>query len=397
MLMLMQSRLIVSTLLYVSIRALAIHCAWITSLKSYDEKIECGLRIGRLGRLVETMDARHREMHGAHAPPVATRSESVVRLLADAAQAPHARIMPMSDAMLALIASALQAASSIVNETYDERTSFHVASARRDFCCDGGTPSLAHGADDGFFAPEGEWIVHTGTEPMPALEAVPLRPDELVIGELPFLTAEELLVTEAGTARFIHFVYSEIEVPAAEVCARNIVVHGAEMPLQFTLDMARQVHDEARHAVMAREMLSRRGARLGDFPYRNFVWAAYGKGRDLAEKLVIEQLIGEGNGLDMSEHCMDLFRAMGMADMYDYYSFLQMDEVNHCAYGNRWLSYLSGGYDERAMDIVERARERIGGTIPGLAPVRLDVRGAAEFSRAFIDRYLSKTVSGQPK
>jgi uncharacterized ferritin-like protein (DUF455 family) len=390
--MLRRSRSIVSTLLYLSIRSLRSHCAWITSLQTYEDKIECGLRIGRLGRMVEGLDARHREMHGANAPPPAIGSAYALDKLSDAARAPHAEIMRHSDALLALIAAGLEAASTVVDATYDERTWLLIASARRDFPTesDAATPVDANPHD--LFATDREWTIHTGTEPMPALEPAPLRPDALILGEPPFLPAEELLATEEGIRRLIHFVYCEIEVPAAEVCARNIAEYGAQMPLQFTLDMARQVHDEARHAVMARDMLAKRRGRLGEFPYRNFVWTLYAQGRDLSEKIVIEQLIGEGNGLDMSEHCMDLFRARGMSDMHDYYSFLQMDEVNHCAYGNRWLRYLCGGDDRRAVDVVERAREHIGGTIPGPASVRLDVRRAAEFSDAFIDRYLRQSA-----
>ncbi|HEX3150051.1 MAG TPA: hypothetical protein VHR66_18385, partial [Gemmataceae bacterium] len=59
----------------------------------------------------------------------------------------------------------------------------------------------------------------------------------------------ELVCDREFVRRFCHSIYLDIEIQAMEVCGRNIIGY-RQMPVDFKLDMARQIWDEGRHAMM---------------------------------------------------------------------------------------------------------------------------------------------------
>lgn len=55
------------------------------------------------------------------------------------------------------------------------------------------------------------------------------------------------------------------EMHAAELLGRSLYEH-PEMPWEYHIDMARQLWDEVRHAVLYQKYLERLGGALGDYP-----------------------------------------------------------------------------------------------------------------------------------
>lgn len=221
-----------------------------------------------------------------------------------------------------------------------------------------------------------------------------LRQDDKIILTRPI---SELLDSSEGTARLLHFILADIEICAAEICARNIAEYSQSMPLAFIADMARQCSDEARHARMAMGWMERYGVSLGDFTYSNFVWTNCLKGQSLGERLAIEQVVAEGNGLDGSMVSLQAMRAKGMDELAEMYEFLLADETVHCDIGNRWVAYLSLGDRAKFDETIELALQRTGLTLPGSAPVAEDIRRAAGFPEWFLqERLLQSSKSTSP-
>ena len=225
----------------------------------------------------------------------------------------------------------------------------------------------------------------------PELLKTPARPSVLIQSDQSILNApsSQLIESQEGIQRLLHFIYADIEVLAAEVCAYNIAEYGQTMPLQFIADMARQCADEARHAIMVGNMLEAYGGKLGDFTYTNRVWTSYSKGRDLPEKLAIQQIIDEGNGLDSSASLIAAFAKKDMRELVKLYQFLLADETVHCAFGNRWMQWLVDYQPERYEAVIDAGLEIGGSRLPGGAPLNLEGRRAAEYPDWFIDKRLA--------
>lgn len=227
-------------------------------------------------------------------------------------------------------------------------------------------------------------------EKIPTLLSKPRRPQNLRLEREHVLNISEQRIfgTQEGIARLLHFLLAEIEIPAAEVCARNIAQYGREMPIAFSVDMARQCYDEARHALMVKEIGGFYGVRLGDYGYTNLVWKGYCKGRNLAEKLAIQQVIGEGNALDLTVEHLNKLKNSGHQKACTMYEFLIADETVHCLFGNRWLMHLSHQDRDGYEKIIDDALGRINGRLPGLSPVSVNERKAACYPDWFIQERL---------
>lgn len=215
----------------------------------------------------------------------------------------------------------------------------------------------------------------------PALLDEPRRPAGLTWHRTPALDADtvELVRTHEGQRQLWHFIYADIEVCAAEVCARNIAQFGAEMPFAFSLDMARQCSDEARHALIAQRHMAELDVALGDYTYCNAVWLNANKGRTLAQRLAIEQVIAEGNGLDEAARTLGAMRDAGLTLMAHDYEFLTADETTHAGHGIRWIRWLCDDDETRFRQVIEEAACILGRPLRPRAPWVPHLREAAGF------------------
>jgi hypothetical protein len=140
------------------------------------------------------------------------------------------------------------------------------------------------------------------------------------------------------------------EMHAAEVLGRTIY-ENPELPWEFHIDMARQLYDEVRHAVLYQRYLEDLGGNLGDYPIipGNY---AYRMALDLPHRMYDLHLRGERLGMpDLIRYRQQALRSGDLvyAQINDY---VHADEVPHVKNG-RWLHWLLKD-DEAAFQTVER-------------------------------------------
>jgi len=142
------------------------------------------------------------------------------------------------------------------------------------------------------------------------------------------------------------------ETLAAELAALNIYEYDG-LPWSFYIDMCRQVEDESRHAIMAAEMLQKKGGRLGDYP-ASYLGNFYDMNlsMSLVERLVSMNLDTEAVGQRYLARVAGRLRAIGECEVADMYDFITHDEKRHAAIGATWFRYLcpEKGSRKRAID-----------------------------------------------
>jgi uncharacterized ferritin-like protein (DUF455 family) len=189
--------------------------------------------------------------------------------------------------------------------------------------------------------------------------------------------------TRVGEPLVLHTTAFVIEICAAEICSRNIVDH-RDTPWAFKMDMARQTWDEVRHAEALLDRCEELGGHIGMSPIDLTVWRTYALGETLPEKLILEQRLGEGRGLDAG--FMVFMRSVRDEDettarIFDY---LSVDEINHVRNGNRWIRHFLHD-DQTALEALEkRAYEKIRAAELGWVPPPIwrAGRAAANFTEA---------------
>ena len=168
-----------------------------------------------------------------------------------------------------------------------------------------------------------------------------------------------------ATRHLTHFVLTQVEILTIEHCAR-VIVEFPEMPWDFVLDMARQCWDEARHARLFHQRLVQLGGELGDYPIDMQLYEMTA-GLPLAMRLAVHQRIGEWLGVDDAILLSQRFGESGDVLTQRMFQFIAADEVNHVAFGNKWLRALAGS-EEAVREVHEKAlahRLQFGETVNG--------------------------------
>jgi hypothetical protein len=178
----------------------------------------------------------------------------------------------------------------------------------------------------------------------------------------------------AGTVRFMAHRDADNEMHAAELLGRNLYEH-PEMPWDYHVDMARQLWDEVRHAVLYQKYLEALGGHLGDYPSvpGNY---SYRIGLDFAHRLYDLHLRGEKLGMPDLIRYREQARAAGDEAYALLNDYVHADEVPHVKNG-RWLSWLLKD-DAETFKRVERETMQI----------------RAEYERAHQDDPLLKAYTG---
>lgn len=192
---------------------------------------------------------------------------------------------------------------------------------------------------------------------------------------------------------FLHTLAFGIEVCAAEICCQ-IILENRNAPWGLRFDMARQAWDEMRHAESLLIRVEELGGVIGMYPIDQEIWMYFRTGESLVEQLMIEQRLGEGQGLD---GCLNVYNKLidlddlSTALIFDY---IMADEVNHVERGNYWIRYLLKG-NEVAIQSLE-ARTRIKLLKLGLdlsVPIPVNVRGRR--LAGFTDEEISKCQTAE--
>lgn len=179
-------------------------------------------------------------------------------------------------------------------------------------------------------------------EPLPAIPERPGRAVGLVEDDGSEPSAESF-----DLAKLLHDAVFGIELCAAEICA-TIIAHHPDAPWGLRLDMAKQVRDEGRHFELLTDRMEEVGARAGDYPISFDVWDKFLLGSTLAERIVIEQRLGEGIGLDGGLHIYRWANKNGDTKTAFLFDYINADEITHVGNGNRWLAELIG-HDQAAL------------------------------------------------
>lgn len=101
--------------------------------------------------------------------------------------------------------------------------------------------------------------------------------------------------------------------------------------------LARQVADEARHAIAYRGAVERRGGHVGMHPVWAFQYRVLGRVHSLIGRLAVQNRTFEADGLDAVTHEIGASRARGADDLVEQYEAQQADEVLHVRFANEYI------------------------------------------------------------
>jgi hypothetical protein len=173
---------------------------------------------------------------------------------------------------------------------------------------------------------------------------------EVTPGGDPYL-ARELYVNDPDVNRVPveleeqrHFFHAlmDAELCAAELMARNSHEH-PEMPWDFHVDMARQIWDEVRHAMLHHMLMpAELGCRWGDYPV-GFSYFRSVYGHDLLDRLALFNSTSEQKAMWRHSHRRKVLIDRDQELIAQVFDYLLADEVPHVHNGTRWGAYLCGG------------------------------------------------------
>lgn len=141
--------------------------------------------------------------------------------------------------------------------------------------------------------------------------------------------------TPEYTREFLHRQMNE-EANVMEQAAQSLVdFPDADWGIRMWL--ARQVSDEARHTLLYKRMIERRGMQVGDHPVINFQFKLLSKIDTLIGRLAVENRTFEADGLDAATFGAGEARANGDHELAELMEFQQADEILHVGFANEWI------------------------------------------------------------
>lgn len=385
---------------YAFLRLLELKSGWLNNIPDIDFKVILGESMGMDGRRLVELTGRRGEMMSEPLPRASSQeyaaqfevaasltdrreiSQFIVGVLADVRQAMEdhvASLRPTADAPTSValshaLAEIDDAIGTFTNEGGGRRPVESIRSISEEvecYACDGKVP------------PFPEW---------PGRDPRLLGADASAIANF-----KESFSSLEGMKRLTFFIYMDIEVPAMEVCARNIIQY-RDMPLDFKADMARQIWDEARHAMLLRERLYAMGGDETSYGITDMLWKRYLLGTDLAERLTIQQVIQEGNALD-ANFVGDTFRKGGDYVTADIADFINADETVHAGIGNKWLLRLCGNSEQKYEAYIRSCCSKLHVNMPQHPGIDPAMRRYAGFPEWFIEKFSDSTehIKGRPE
>src|SRR6185295_12409813 len=112
---------------------------------------------------------------------------------------------------------------------------------------------------------------------------------------------------------------------------------------EFRVDMCRQIWDEARHANLAWQRCQELGGVESHWTFTGVVWKKWASATTIEERLAVQQIVQEGNGLDAAAHLAAAFRSEGDCQTAEMLDVFTADESIHAGFGNKWLLRRIGG------------------------------------------------------
>jgi uncharacterized ferritin-like protein (DUF455 family) len=138
---------------------------------------------------------------------------------------------------------------------------------------------------------------------------------------------------------FFHRQMNE-EINGLENASRNL----ADFPdadWGVRMAIARQAADEARHVLMFRQILDKRGGWLGRYPVLNFQYRIITNIDNLVGRLAVQNRSFEAEGVDAVEPEIAKAREKGDGDLADLFEMQLADEIGHVRFANEYIARAS--------------------------------------------------------
>ena len=129
------------------------------------------------------------------------------------------------------------------------------------------------------------------------------------------------------------------EMEAMEGAGRT-VYDFEEVPWEFTMDMARQVWDEARHTEIYTRLLTHVQSKLGEYPETRVLWDC-ACAEDPAARVAGVNRGLEGLACDVFAQLIELAKKMDDAIIERAVDYVLADEITHVRMGSRWMRKLT--------------------------------------------------------
>jgi len=140
---------------------------------------------------------------------------------------------------------------------------------------------------------------------------------------------------------FFHRQMNE-EINGLENAARSLADF-PEADWGVRMSIARQAADEARHVLMFRRILEKRGGWLGRYPVLNFQYRIITNIDNLVGRLAVQNRSFEAEGVDAVEPEIKKAREKGDAELADLFEAQLADEIGHVRFANEYIARVSKG------------------------------------------------------
>jgi uncharacterized ferritin-like protein (DUF455 family) len=130
------------------------------------------------------------------------------------------------------------------------------------------------------------------------------------------------------------------EVQNAEIAAQSLVDF-PDAPWELRMQLARQCWDETRHARMFLRRVEELGGYKGESPIKNGDWAIVGMIDTLAGRLLVQNRLFEGGGMDSFRQVARGFREAGDERTAELFEAILADEIQHVRFANQWIHRLA--------------------------------------------------------
>lgn len=168
----------------------------------------------------------------------------------------------------------------------------------------------------------------------------PGRPPELLATDRRAKTPKPgALASPAKRAELLHIFFHH-ELQAAELLLRALLLF-PETPAEFRRGLLRIARDEIRHMGLYVAHLAKLGARVGDFPVRDWFWERVPSAETPAAFVALLGVGFEGANLDHTRRFAQAFRDAGDDEGAALQDRVGEEEVAHVRFASRWLERFS--------------------------------------------------------
>lgn len=137
------------------------------------------------------------------------------------------------------------------------------------------------------------------------------------------------------TIEFLHRQMNE-EIDALE-CSSRSICDFPDAPWEIRMFLARQCSDEARHALLFRDLFVRRGGVLGEYPVMNFQYRIICGVDSLVARLAVQNRTFEAEGIDAIQFGIGEARARGDEELAALFEGQFADEIQHVRVANEFI------------------------------------------------------------